>query len=172
MKSRIVFILLTSFLSECLGLSGTSVESNHPITAQTGDENGNPKVFYLRGVSALKREAGNESLGTEIDSARYLKENEENSEGMNMDNMNMENFNAGLNEYMEDPLALFSKPIDEWETIDWVTALMMLSFLSCILCCFRKIACCGVSLLDCLMCYCCCKLCCNPQASTDDYVGM
>lgn len=91
-------------------------------------------------------------------SSRNLKEDGDNS-GYDMSNMNMDNVN--IDEYTQRPQELFSTPITEWTTEDWILAGVMFLILSCLLSCLAKIGCGACNLLNCLTCYCCYHLCCG-----------
>mmetsp|Transcript_20302 Transcript_20302/g.49786 ORF Transcript_20302/g.49786 Transcript_20302/m.49786 type:complete len:158 (-) Transcript_20302:2558-3031(-) len=94
--------------------------------------------------------------------SRSLKEDES---GYNMDNLNTDNIN--IDEYTQRPLELFSTPITEWTTEDWILFGIIFLLLSCLLSCLAKIGCGACNLLNCLTCYCCYYLCCgDPDAGS------
>jgi len=58
---------------------------------------------------------------------------------------------------------LFNTRIDEWELQDWLLALVLLFVLSIVLRVLGRIHCCGCSALDCLACFFCWEICCDPS---------
>eukprot|EP00980_Cylindrotheca_fusiformis_P012964 scaffold3236_cov66-Cylindrotheca_fusiformis.AAC.30 len=89
---------------------------------------------------------------------------------MNMDSVNMDNID--VDEYLQRPMELFSTPISEWTTTDWIMAIVLFCLLSCLLSCLARIGCGCCNLLNCLACYCCINLCCgDPDSGAGNYVS-
>jgi hypothetical protein len=113
------------------------------------------KSYYLRQRS-LVRKTGDERNADTTSSPRNLQD-------MSMQDIDFE-------EYMNRPQELFSTPISEWTTQDWILAVVIFFLLICILRCLAKIGCGCCNLLNCLTCYCCYRLCCgDPDAGAGNY---
>lgn len=65
---------------------------------------------------------------------------------------------------------LFRKRIEEWELEDWILILVVLFVLSFVFRILARIGCCGCSLLDCLACFICWDLFCDPSPGLN-YAG-
>lgn len=65
---------------------------------------------------------------------------------------------------------LFRKRIEEWELEDWILILVVLFVVSLVFRILSRIGCCGCSLLDCLACFICWDLFCDPSPGLN-YAG-
>jgi hypothetical protein len=152
MQSTIIFILLLALLSGSLALSDNQLLKDQALSNELKNENFIRR--NLRGFIPINYE----EIGSPETKPSYVRKLQE---------MNFVDF-------IDRPIELFNKPINDWDTRDWITMMLLLVIASCMFRCLSSIACCGCSIMDCLMCYCCLRLCCDTEAGirSGEYVGM
>jgi hypothetical protein len=170
MKARTLVILLFSSFSQCLFasashstdqffLSKSETLFRDDLTNENAiDENTSTKPSHLQ-----QRGLPDENQAEEKESEFYTRELQD----MSFEDMNIE-------EYLQKPFELLRTPISEWETEDWIVAVVVFLLLSCVLSCLCRIGCCACGfIMKCLTCYFCIQLCCNPEnrVANGDYAA-